>query len=326
MKKLVLFSSLGSFMLALAACGAAVPTKELVDARSAYQEATRGKASELAPDKLLTAKQALDRAEAAFQEDPGSYQEKSLAYIAERMAQLATAQAGQIDAQKAAEKAEEDYKAAQDELRKAAQDDAARTAAALRENQARLEKVRRDLADQDNKLGEAASKLKAQEDELAKKKAELEARQKELDAEKAARAEAEKKLAAAMKSLEEIAKIKEEQRGLVITLDGAVLFASGKTALLPIAESKLAKVAEVLQQQSDDKKIVVEGHTDSVGDNAQNLKLSQARAESVRTYLVSRGVKSERISAVGKGEEVPVADNKSPEGRANNRRVEIVIK
>ena len=128
-----------------------------------------------------------------------------------------------------------------------------------------------------------------------------------------------------MKSLEEIAKVKEEQRGLVITLDGAVLFASGKTTLLPIAQDKLSKVAAVLQQQSDDKRIVVEGHTDSVGSDDANLKLSQARAESVRAYLVSQGVKSDRITAVGKGESTPIADNKSPEGRANNRRVEIVV-
>lgn len=326
MKKLLLLSTLGILGLSIAACGSSLPTKELRDARTAYQEATQGKAAELAPDKLLSAKQALDRAESAFQEDAGSDKEKSLAYIAQRMAQLASAQAGQLDAQKAAEKAEKDYKDAQEQMLKAAKGDAARTAAALRENQERLEKVRRDLADQDNKLGEAATKLKAQEDELARKKGELEAQQKALESEKAARLEAEKKLAAAMKSLEEIAKIKEESRGLVITLDGSVLFASGKTALLPIAESKLAKVAEVLQQQSDDKKIVVEGHTDSMGSDADNLKLSQARADSVRTFLVNKGLKAERVTAVGKGESVPVADNKTAEGRANNRRVEIVIK
>jgi outer membrane protein OmpA-like peptidoglycan-associated protein len=71
---------------------------------------------------------------------------------------------------------------------------------------------------------------------------------------------------------------------------------------------------------------VVEGHTDSVGSDSKNLDLSQKRADSVREYLVSRGVKSGAISSIGKGESVPVADNKSPEGRANNRRVEIVIK
>jgi outer membrane protein OmpA-like peptidoglycan-associated protein len=308
MKKLVLFSTLILAALVLFACGAAQPTKELKDARAAYQDASQGKAAELAPDKLLSAKQALDRAEGAFQDSPGSYKEKSLAYIAQRMAQLAAAIGSQYDAQKAAQKAEQDYKDAQDELRKAALDE-------LKANQEKLEKVRKEMAAQ---AGEASQKLKAQE-------AELEARQKELMAEKAARADAEKKLAAAMKSLEEIAKIKEEQRGLVITLSGAVLFASGKSELLPIAQTQLEKVAEVLQQQSPDKKMVVEGHTDSVGKDSDNMRLSQARADSVRSYLVTKGVKAERITAVGKGSSVPIADNKSAEGRANNRRVEIVV-
>jgi len=308
MKKLVLFSTLILAALVLFACGAAQPTKELKDARAAYQDASQGKAAELAPDKLLSAKQALDRAEGAFQDSPGSYKEKSLAYIAQRMAQLAAAIGSQYDAQKAAQKAEQDYKDAQDELRKAALDE-------LKANQEKLEKVRKEMAAQ---AGEASQKLKAQE-------AELEARQKELMAEKAARADAEKKLAAAMKSLEEIAKIKEEQRGLVITLSGAVLFASGKLELLPIAQTQLEKVAEVLQQQSPDKKMVVEGHTDSVGKDSDNMRLSQARADSVRSYLVTKGVKAERITAVGKGSSVPIADNKSAEGRANNRRVEIVV-
>lgn len=308
MKQPVLFSTLSLTAALLLACGAAQPTKELKDARAAYQEASQGKAAELAPDKLLSAKQSLDRAEAAFQDDPGSYQEKSLAYIAQRMAQYAQAYAGQLDAQKEAQKAEQDYKDAQDELRRAAMDE-------LKANQERLEQVRRDMATQG---AEAAQALKAKE-------AQLEARQKELEAEKAARADAEKKLSAALKSLSEYAKILEEERGRVIRLDGSVLFASGKTALLPIAQTSLDKVADVLQQQSEDKKIVVEGHTDSVGKDEDNLKLSQARAESVRSYLVSRGVKADRISAVGKGETVPIADNKTPEGRANNRRVEIVI-
>jgi len=311
MKKLVLFSTISLAALALNACGAAQPTKELKDARATYQEASQGKAAELAADELLTAKQALDRAEAAFNDSPGSYQERRLAYVAQRMAQIAAANGGRLDAQKELLKADADYKSALEELNKAAMDE-------VKANQQRLDKIRKDMADQGNKLGEAAQKLKAQE-------AELEARQKELMSEKAARAEAEKKLAAAMKSLEEIAKIREEQRGLVITLDGAVLFVSGKTALLPIAQSKLDKVAEVLQQQSDDKRIVVEGHTDSMGSDANNLTLSQARAEAVRSHLVGRGVKSDRITAVGKGESTPIADNKSPEGRANNRRVEIVV-
>jgi outer membrane protein OmpA-like peptidoglycan-associated protein len=81
-----------------------------------------------------------------------------------------------------------------------------------------------------------------------------------------------------------------------------------------------------LQEQDPNKKIMVEGHTDSIGTEENNRKLSQGRADAVREFLVSRGVEASRISAVGKGESEPVADNKSPEGRANNRRVEIIIK
>jgi outer membrane protein OmpA-like peptidoglycan-associated protein len=321
-----LFGMLGVTAALLIGCGASTPTKELQDARAAYKDAAQGKAAELVPDKLLSAKQALDRAETAHNDDSGSVQEKSLAYVAQRMAELAVALAGQAQAQKDVVDAERQYDEAQESMRKQAQDEAARTALALKENQERLDKVRKDLADENNKVGEQAKRLAQQEADLAAKKNELESRQRELEAEKAARALAEKRLADAMKSLEEIAKVKEEQRGLVITLEGAVLFASGKTALLPIAKDKLSTVARVLQQQSDDKRIVVEGHTDSVGSDDANMKLSQGRADAVREYLVSQGVKADRITAVGKGETTPVADNKSPEGRANNRRVEIVIK
>ncbi len=154
--------------------------------------------------------------------------------------------------------------------------------------------------------------------ELSKEKA---ARQ----ASDAARADMERKLNAALRSLEEIAKVKEEARGMVITLSGGVLFVSDKSELLPIAKEQLNQVATALQNTDPGQKIVVEGHTDSVGVDAYNQKLSEDRANAVRTHLVSRGVESNRISAVGKGETVPVADNTSPEGRANNRRVEIVV-
>jgi outer membrane protein OmpA-like peptidoglycan-associated protein len=302
-----------------AGCGASSPTAELVDARRTYDEARTGKAGQLVPDQVLSAKQALDKAEAAHEDDAGSFQEKSLAYVAQRKAQLAISLGGQAEAQRQMESADERYKETQDRLRKEAESKAAASREALRENQQRLEAVRKSLAEQNDKVGAQAQALKQQE-------AELEARQKALEGERLARLEAEKKLAAAMKSLEEIAKVKEESRGLVITLEGSVLFASGKTNLLPIAEDKLSRVGAVLQQQDPSKKIVVEGHTDSVGSDTDNQRLSQARAEAVRSFLVTKGVEAERISAVGKGESQPIADNKSPEGRANNRRVEIVVR
>jgi outer membrane protein OmpA-like peptidoglycan-associated protein len=308
------------------ACGASQPTPELVDARRTYDQASRGKAAELVPDKLLEAKQALEQAERYHEDEPGSFGEKSLAYIAQRKAMLAMAYAGMAESQRDFAAADAQYKAAQDQMRRSAQKDAEATRRRLEETKKQLEQVRTDLKSTGSELGEKSKALQDRERALAAQAAELEARQRELDKEKAARIEAEKRAAAAMASLAEVAKIKEESRGMVITLEGSVLFASGKWELLPIARNKLDKVAEVLQEQDDSKKIVVEGHTDSVGSDQKNLELSQKRADAVRQHLVSRGVKSDRISAVGKGESQPVADNKSPEGRANNRRVEIVIK
>jgi outer membrane protein OmpA-like peptidoglycan-associated protein len=71
--------------------------------------------------------------------------------------------------------------------------------------------------------------------------------------------------------------------------------------------------------------LIVEGHTDSQGSESYNQDLSQRRADAVRDYLVQKGYPADHIQARGKGEGSPIADNASPEGRANNRRVEIVI-
>jgi outer membrane protein OmpA-like peptidoglycan-associated protein len=127
-----------------------------------------------------------------------------------------------------------------------------------------------------------------------------------------------------MASLAEIAKVKEEKRGVVITMSGSVLFATGKHELLPIARSKLAEVAKALKDQGY-KKIVVEGHTDSRGAPAQNEALSLQRAQQVRTTLISEGITASKIEAVGHGSRNPITENNTPEGRANNRRVEIVV-
>lgn len=317
--------ALAGVLAGLTACGAAQPSKELVAARSAYNAAAQGKANKLVPDKVLTAKQALDRAEAAFQNDPGSFKERSLAYVAERKAEIAEALAEQSAAKASVSQADESYKAEQERLRLAEKKKAEETKKALEENQRHLKEVRDKLAQQGNKLDAAGKALKKQEAELAARKKELEAKQAALKKEHAAREEAEKKYKAAMASLQEMAKVQEDKRGMVITLSGSVLFTTGKSDLLPIAKEKMDKVAEVLQQQDPNKKIVVYGYTDSIGTKANNQKLSQARAETVRNYLVQKGVDSSRISAVGKGEEDPVASNKTPEGRANNRRVEIVV-
>lgn len=146
----------------------------------------------------------------------------------------------------------------------------------------------------------------------------------QLEEERRARQTAEQELQAAMASLSEIANVKADQQDVVITLSGSVLFKTNEATLLPIARERLSRVAEVLREQ-DDKTFVVEGHTDSRGPSGHNEDLSLARADSVRSFLVSEGVPTDRIKAVGRGESEPVASNDSPDGRANNRRVEIVV-
>lgn len=112
---------------------------------------------------------------------------------------------------------------------------------------------------------------------------------------------------------------------MVITLSGSVLFASGKSDVLPDAQTKLGNVATALSQQDPDSKIIVQGYTDSQGGQSFNQDLSQRRADSVRSYLVSHGLAADRVTAQGFGMGSPIADNASAEGRANNRRVEIVV-
>ena len=167
--------------------------------------------------------------------------------------------------------------------------------------------------------------LKRTEADLATSQQSLAKTQEQLQHEKEAREEAEKKHAQAMADLQKIASVKQESRGMVITLSGAVLFASNESTLLPAANVKLNDVADALTKGNPDANITVEGHTDSQGSRDHNMQLAQQRAESVKAQLVSRGVAADRIKAVGIGPDRPVADNKSAEGRANNRRVEIVV-
>jgi outer membrane protein OmpA-like peptidoglycan-associated protein len=111
---------------------------------------------------------------------------------------------------------------------------------------------------------------------------------------------------------------------MVITLSGSVLFASNQSTLLPEARTRLDQVAAVLLTTRE-RHITIEGHTDSQGTDSHNMDLSQRRADSVRNYLVQKEYGSDLIQANGMGEGRPIADNTNAEGRANNRRVEIII-
>ena len=264
-------------------CASTTPTPQLVDARRSYDQARLSEAGQLAPAQVYGAKTALDRAERAHKDDPGSFEEKSLAYIAQRQAEIAIANGSIAAAQRDRKAAEQNFDA--------------RATAMLENAQTSAERAQNQLATTST----------------------------ELERERTARSAAEKRAAAAMASLAEIARVKEEARGMVITLDGSVLFVTGKRELLPIAREKLDQVAKVLQDASPGDSFLIEGHTDSQGSDSANLALSQGRADTVREYLISRGVSPDRIRSVGRGEAQPVASNDTPEGRANNRRVEIVV-
>jgi outer membrane protein OmpA-like peptidoglycan-associated protein len=277
--------------IVLVACGSGLPPKELSDARSTYERAKGGVAAQLKPDMVHEAKVALDKAEVSFSDDGSSDKTRDLAYVANRKSELAIAAAGQA--------------AAIAEKEQAARDLMQLQAQGLKKAQGELSQTRQQLA-------AAGEKLQMTGQQLAE--------------EKKARAEAEKRARDAMDKLAVAAAlaVKEEPRGTVITLPGSVLFQSAKWDLLATARDKLDKVAEALKNQADHK-IVVEGHTDSQGTESSNMQLSQMRAQTVRDYLVSRGVPNDMISASGVGQGRPVADNRSPEGRANNRRVEIIV-
>jgi outer membrane protein OmpA-like peptidoglycan-associated protein len=194
-------------------------------------------------------------------------------------------------------------------------DTAARVALAMKAKQAADAEVVRLQA---QSLQFAQSALANSQQHLAKT-------QEQLDKERIAREEAEKKAAQALADLQRIAAVKQETRGMVITLNGGVLFKTDEATLLPTATTKLNEVADALLRGNPDANITIEGHTDSTGTRDHNMVLAQQRADSVKGALVAHGVAPDRIRSVGVGPDRPVADNKSPEGRANNRRVEIIV-
>jgi len=284
-------------LVAAFGCAATGPSPELMDARRAYDGARTSEAATYSPDKLLSAKQALEKAESAHADDAGSFEEKSLAYVAQRKAQYATVYGMYEKDRRDQAEAQQAYRDKQDTLRRSAVQQAT----------------------------EAQKSLASTWDNLANARNQLAVQQTQLQSEKEARAKAEQSAAAALASLSKIAQVKEEQRGVVITLDGQVLFVTGKAELLPIARDRLNEVAKSLKELDDDKLVSIEGFTDSRGADDMNQRLSQDRANAVRDYLSSQGVKPEKLRAIGRGEANPVASNDTPEGRANNRRVEIVV-
>jgi outer membrane protein OmpA-like peptidoglycan-associated protein len=116
---------------------------------------------------------------------------------------------------------------------------------------------------------------------------------------------------------------KQSERGWVVTL-GDVLFDTGKANLKTATSQHLGDLAQFLTKYPL-RGAIIEGHTDSVGASDYNQGLSQQRADSVRNFLLGRGIQSSRMSSSGKGEQLPIAGNDSASGRQQNRRVEVII-
>jgi outer membrane protein OmpA-like peptidoglycan-associated protein len=135
-------------------------------------------------------------------------------------------------------------------------------------------------------------------------------------------ADAQQKTADLQRQIAEL-NAKPTERGLVVTL-GDVLFDTGRAELKSGAATNLAKLATFLNQYQD-RSVLIEGHTDSVGNDDYNLGLSQRRADSVKVWLMKQGVNADRLVTSGKGEVSPVSGNDSASGRQLNRRVEVII-
>ena len=300
-KTSIMFLLLGPLGL-LGACATAVPM-ELANARAAYQRASTGSAAQLAPAEVHKARAALDQAEQSFGNEPETQRTKDLSYVAERKAQLAEALAS----------------VAADEKRKAhAQGDLQATQAQqAQRTRGELSITRRELAASERgREGEAQARVTADEARATADEGRVAAEARAAAADELAKQSA--------KALADLASVRQEQRGMVITLSGSVLFATNKFALLPAAQERLSQVAAALLTTRE-RGLLVEGHTDSRGSDSYNLALSQNRADAVRSYLVSRGYGADRIQARGIGKARPVSENDTAEGRANNRRVEIIV-
>ncbi len=182
---------------------------------------------------------------------------------------------------------------------------AQRAAAAARENElSAAERASRaqQEADQARRLADA----QAEEASLARREAQLATEQAE-----------------SLRRRLEHMQLRETDRGVVITL-GDVLFETGESELKPDAADNVRDVVELLTTEAD-KRIRIEGHTDSQGNADFNQRLSELRAESVEQALVAEGIDPARITVVGQGEDFPIASNDSEEGRSKNRRVDVIL-
>lgn len=325
----------------LAGCTTMPPKNTaLEDARSVYSNArTNPQVVNLAPIELQKAGETLSKADAALSKGD-DVAVNQLAYLTRQ--QVAIAQ--ETAKRKAAEAAVVSATAQRDQVRLAARTaeaDAAKRQAVM--SQAEVDEARRQAAiaqqtAEQQAAALAAASAQAQRDEalIAARQAELEAaRQQALIAQQtaeqkaaaleAARAQAERDQAMIAQQEQQLKELdaKQTARGMVITL-GDVLFSVNKAQLSSGGVRNVQKLANFLNQYPQ-RKVLIEGHTDSTGSLSINQPLSERRADAVRTALVGMGISSDRIETRGYADAHPVASNNTAAGRQLNRRVEIIL-
>lgn len=281
----------------LAACQTTPPPNpDLAAARAAMEQARANPyAARVAALELDRAQQALQRAEFAWAKSSDADETRHLAYVARRRADVVVALASQA-------RAEEQLAQA------GAERERLRLEARTREAEAAGAAARSAQAQQQQSQQQSQQQVQTaqQQTEAARRQA-------------AAEAERAQALERDLQSLQG----KATQRGMVVTL-GDVLFATGRANLQPGAQRSVQRLAQVLQQYPE-RKVLVEGFTDSTGAEDKNLELSQRRADAFRQALLNAGVQTDRVEVKAHGEAFPVADNGSAAGRQANRRVEVVF-
>lgn len=300
---------------------------ELINARAAVRQAeTDPNVLNYGQLELKKATDALNKANTLLADRDSLSNVASAAYVAQRHAEAAMA----IGRAKGNEDA---MKAAQTE-RERARADAARLDAERAQAQAERARDQAAMARADASSARSQASVAAAQANSAQIQAEA-ARSQASEAERrAADAQAEKNAAQAAAEqarlqntvlIAELSEMKAQQteRGMLVTL-GDVLFEFNRAEIKPTAQASLRKLADFLQKHPE-RRLLIEGFTDSIGSPSYNASLSLRRAESVANALVALGVAPDRIVARGYGMEYPIAENTTDTNRALNRRVEVYI-
>jgi outer membrane protein OmpA-like peptidoglycan-associated protein len=296
---------------------------DLLEARNAVRIAKDAGAAQYAPSELQKAQDFLNRAEDYYRRKQGS---GPIGTVARESAQ--TAEEARVMALKREqdEQAEKERKAAADRTAQAeANAQAKQAAAAQAQAQAEQSQAQAAQAQQAQQQAEQAR----QQAELAQQQATQQAQQSEQARQQAeqARQQAEndkaQMRARMLAQLNQVLQTRDSARGLIVNMPD-VLFDTGKADLKPSARERLAKVAGILIAYPDIH-VEIDGYTDSTGSLEFNERLSQQRAEAVRTFLASQGVNSASITTQGFGPSNPIASNDTSSGRQQNRRVELVV-